>query len=290
MLNSLQTLRLSLLHVDFCQLDHHWQYENVISPFSRLYLITDGEGWVYHNEKKIILKPGYLYLIPSFTYSKYHCDQSLTQFYAHFLDEMKDGLGIFEIRSFYYEVKAQRLDYLLFERLLALNPERTIADSDPQIYDNSSDLLSFNLPEPKQSPGDYVETQGILLQLFSRFFSKHNTREEHKIKSYRRLASVIQYIHKNLHEKLTVEHLASNSCLNPDYFSRLFLKVLGVRPIDYINNKRLERAQLLLTTTDASLAEIADNVGISDVSYFSRLFKRRFSIPPTKYRETRWRV
>lgn len=271
-------------------MDHHWQFDNVISPFSRLYLITDGEGWVFHNREKFFLKPGYLYLIPSFTYSKYHCDTFLEQYYISFLDEMKDGLSIYETKSFQYEVKAHTIDYPLFERLLSLNPGRTIAKSDPKTYDNQPDLLSFNLPVPRQTLGAFTESQGILLQLFSRFFSEDTAKEAGKVKSYRRLASAIQYIHKNLQEKLTVEQLAADSCLNPDYFSRLFLEITGVRPIEYIHNKRLERAQLLLTTTNASLTEIADTVGISNLSYFSRLFKRRFNIPPAKYRETMWRV
>jgi transcriptional regulator GlxA family with amidase domain len=60
--------------------------------------------------------------------------------------------------------------------------------------------------------------------------------------------------------------------------------------MEYIHNKRLERAQLLLTTSSASLKEIAGRVGIPNIYYFSRLFKRKYAVPPGEYRKMKWQV
>ncbi len=68
------------------------------------------------------------------------------------------------------------------------------------------------------------------------------------------------------------------------------MEIMEIRPIDFINNKRLERAQLLLTTTDKPLQDIAEKVGIPNLSYFSRMFKRKFGIPPAKFRIQKWGV
>jgi AraC-like DNA-binding protein len=290
MLDSLTTLQLSLLHIGCIQLNAPWQFDQVISPFSRLYLITDGEGWVFHHNQKYLLKPGHLYLIPSFTYSRYHCDEYLEQYYISFLEDIAGGLSVYEFQPFVYEQPALDLDYLLFERLLALNPGRTITTPNPKSYDNRPDLLSFNQPPPSQPPGHYLESQGILRQLFSRFFSSGKAGAGEPRTPVHQLTSVLHHIHKNLHEKLTVEQLATDYCLHPDYFSRLFLKVLGIRPLDYINNKRIERAQLLLSTSHASISEIAEMVGIPNIYYFSRLFKQKLNMPPGKYRKTKWQV
>jgi AraC-like DNA-binding protein len=288
MYDIVKNLKLGLLHIGFIQLDERWQYDNVISPFSRLYLITDGEGWVWHNGQKFVLRPGSLYLIPSFTYSRYHCDRFLEQYYISFFDEMSEGLSIYDLKSMAYETNANELDYRLMERLLALNPGRTIKEADPKTYDNRPEVLSFNQPKPNQSTSQYVETHGILLQLFSRFFASENDQDRQRAKGFHQLAVVLQYIDSHLHEKLTVEQLASNANLNADYFSRLFLSIVGIRPVDYIINKRLERAQLLMMTSSSALKEIAESVGIPSIYYFSRLFKRRFGIPPGQYRETIW--
>ncbi|MEM9829016.1 MAG: AraC family transcriptional regulator [Bacteroidota bacterium] len=290
MVNALKTLRLQLLHIGFTSLNHQWRFDHVISPFSRLYLITGGEAWVFHHDQKYELKPGYLYLIPSYTYSKYHCDQFMEQYYISFLDEMEEGLSIYETMAFAYEVKAQAIDHHLFKRLLQLNPDKTIKKSDPKDYDNRPDLLSFNLRETRQSWSDFLEGQGILLQLFSRFFANTTTDQEKKLKSHRRLAATIRFIHRNIKEKLTVEELAEQAYLHPDYFSRLFMSITGVRPIEYIQKKRMERAQLLLTTTNATVSEIAEEVGIPNIPYFSRLFKRNYNISPARYRAERGQV
>ena len=241
MLDTLRTLRLRLLHIGFASLNHRWQFERVISPFSRLYLITGGDAWVFHNDRKYTLKPGYLYLIPSYTDSKYHCDHFMEQYYISFLDEMEEGLSIYETLAFTYEVKAQAIDYHLFKRLLQLNPDKPIKKIDPKAYDNRSDLLSFNLPETQQSWSDFMESQGVLLQLFSRFLANTTLDQEKKIKSYRRLAATIRFIHRNIKEKLTVEELAEPAYQPPDNFSRrLFKRNYNISPARY----RTERGQV----------------------------------------------
>jgi AraC-like DNA-binding protein len=290
MFEALQTLQLRLLHVGFIGLDHHWQYDKVISPFSRLYLITGGEGWVFHNDNKYELKPGNLYLIPSYTYSRYHCDTFLEQYYIHFIDGMAGGFSVYETVQTHYQNVAEKLDYQLCAKLLELNPNRTVADIDPQQYDNKPELLSFNLPDSHQSLSNYGQTQGILMQLFSRFLSDEGTSGIRRYKSFHQLTGALQFIHQHLHEKITIEQLAAILHLQVDYFSRLFLEVVGVRPMEYIHNKRLERAQLLLTTSSASLKEIAQRVGIPNIYYFSRLFKRKYTIPPGEYRKMKWQV
>jgi len=287
----LHTLRLHLLHTSFVKLDETWRYEHVISPFSRLYLITDGEGWVFHHGKKFLLKPHHLYLIPAFSYSQYHCDHYLEQYYIHFFDVMEGGLGVFDRLPLSYEVPAKPTDRGLMDRLLELYPDRPVHNPDPISYDNRSELYRFDHPEQVEAGQKLLEGQGLLLQLFSRFLERkpphHPTKKQ---AGYHRLSSVVSHMQQHLAEPMTVASLAEKAHLNPDYFSRLFLEVMGMRPLDYLNSKRLERAQLLLTTTDAPLQEVAERCGIPNLSYFSRLFRRQFGQPPGAYRRQRWQV
>ncbi|WP_236974552.1 helix-turn-helix domain-containing protein [Membranihabitans maritimus] len=289
--NILKSLKLGLLHVGYAQLDDSWQYKNVISPFSRLYLITKGTGWVFHNERKYNLNAGYLYLIPSFTYSHYHCDTFMDQYYISFLEETDEGFSIYDVADFNYEKKATEIDNQIFSRLLEINPHKAIAEYDPKAYDNRPDLLSFNQLNSNRNTSIQLESQGILQQLFSRFIndftSNTNTKNKHSI---HRITPTLRFINRNLNQKLTVNQLAADNHLSPDHFSRMFKKIMGISPIDYINNKRLERAQLLLTTTDIPISHIAEMCGVSNIHYFSRLFKRRFNVPPGRYRTNRWKV
>jgi len=102
----LQSLKPSLLHVGYAELHTSWDYDNVISLFSRLYLITKGSAKIYHSYEEFDLTPGYLYLVPSFTYSRYQCDDYHGQFYLNFLEEVGDGLSIFDLQDFNYGVKS----------------------------------------------------------------------------------------------------------------------------------------------------------------------------------------
>ncbi len=285
----LDTLKLTLLHVGYAELDNRWQFDNVVSPFSRLYLITKGDAWVFHNNQKFVLKPNHLYLVPSFTYSKYHCEKHMNQYYISFLDNIGGGMGVYDLFNFNYEIESDPIDIRLFQRVLSLNPGRQILKSDPKTYDNKPELLSYNL-QHNQVYDKYLETQGILKQLFSRFFKLEKLATSTTSKSHRRLASVIPYIDENLSRKLSVEELAASVHLHPDYFSRLFLSIHGVRPLDFINNKRMERAQFLLVTTEMNISEIALKVGIVNFSYFTRLFKKRFNTTPAAYRKQRWNI
>jgi transcriptional regulator GlxA family with amidase domain len=70
-----------------------------------------------------------------------------------------------------------------------------------------------------------------------------------------------------------------------DYFSRLFLRYTGERPLSYIHVKRIERAQYLIATTRLSYTQIADATGFDTLSYFSKIFKKVTSLSPGEYRK-----
>lgn len=59
---------------------------------------------------------------------------------------------------------------------------------------------------------------------------------------------------------------------------------MGLRPIAYINQKRIERAQLALIATNRSIKRVAYEAGFQDANYFSRLFKKQTGVSPLAYR------
>ena len=279
----LDNVSLTLLNTGLVDLDTKWNFDNVISPFSRIYYVTNGKAWVYHNKKTFELKPGYMYLIPSYTYSRYKCENKMSQYYLSVLEDNIDGISIFNQKEFNYEIKADEISLSYFKRILELNPKRTIERNDPKIYDNREGLLTFKKANDFLTEKAYMETRGLLFSILSKFISlEKNTKEKkHSIKS---ILTIPNYIDEHLKEDLTVEILAKVCNLNIDYFSRLFKDTYHVRPNQYIQNKRIERAQLLLLTTNNSLQEITDKIGISNVAYFSRLFKKISGKSPSQFR------
>ncbi len=283
MVSQFQSLKLRLLNIGYVRLDSHWNYNNVISPYTRLYLITKGEAYVYHHNQKINLLPGKMYLIPSYTYSSYKCDVMHEQYYINFFEELGNGMSIYNFVNFKYEVEATTLDELFFKRLLEINPNRSLTNNDPEYYDNYPMLFKFENKNAELSNNNYLETHGTLKILLSKFFDE--TTRVSKDKSQRRINGVLNYISENLHNTLTVKNLANFCNLSVDHFSRKFKTTFGVRPIKYIQFKRVERAVLLLRTTTYSLDEISNTLGFENTNYFTRVFKKHMNITPTAFRK-----
>lgn len=282
----LQSLKLALLNVGYAKLGPLWDYDDVISPFIRLYYITEGSAMVYHSNEAIELKPGHIYIIPSYTFGRYKCDEYHEQYYISCLEEIKYGYSIFNFSSFIFESKANPMDLYYFKRLLELNPNRQLENNNPKVYDNRPTLMDFEKRNEELSPSAYMETHAILEILISRFIKDMNTQST-KSNVKKEFGMVLNYIHENLHENLTVKQLADFCHLNTDYFSRVFNESFGMRPNKYIQSKRIERAQLLLLSTNNSLKQIAEKVGLENLSYFNRIFKGHTGVTPGIFREER---
>lgn len=93
-----------------------------------------------------------------------------------------------------------------------------------------------------------------------------------------------RYIEKHLSEELSVASIAERLYVSPNYFSRLFKRVTSEGCNEYIVKRRIERACMLLETTNFNAGKIATMVGYNDCNYFSITFKKHIGVSPTHYR------
>ncbi|MBU9721844.1 MULTISPECIES: AraC family transcriptional regulator [Bacillaceae] len=101
---------------------------------------------------------------------------------------------------------------------------------------------------------------------------------------------VIKYIREHYDEQdFKVKEMAKVLLYHPDYLTRSMKKVIGMTPIQYLNHYRISIAKSKLVNEHKDLATIAVECGFSDVSYFSRTFKKREGITPGEYRRLRGR-
>jgi len=92
------------------------------------------------------------------------------------------------------------------------------------------------------------------------------------------------YIVEHISDDLSVSKIAAYLYVTPNYLSRLFKKFTGVGCNEYIVHKRIEKAKLLLETTNIKASKIAEMVGYNDPNYFSLAVKKHTGMSPTKYR------
>ena len=107
------------------------------------------------------------------------------------------------------------------------------------------------------------------------------------IDSYRkRINKVLNYIDRNLGEKLDLETLSAVSHFSPYHFHRIMKAHLNEPLGSYIIRIRLENAAILLLQTDLPLNDIAYKIGYDTPSSFTKAFKNRFGISPRQYRHS----
>ncbi len=99
-----------------------------------------------------------------------------------------------------------------------------------------------------------------------------------------RLKRVQDYIETHLDDRLTLTDLAGVACLSPYHFSRSFKESVGIGPQRYVTQRRLERAKTLMRRTNQPLADIAQQVGFSDQSHLTSIFRRETGVTPGRYR------
>ncbi|REA64225.1 AraC family transcriptional regulator [Dyadobacter luteus] len=275
----------SLLNADHIRLNKNWNYHNVISPFYRIYLIDDGAGSLGDSSQDLILEKGFLYLVPSFTICNHHCSDFLSQYYIHVLEESADGNSLFATSRKIHKIASNEQDMVIFKRILSLNPGRDLGKTDnPKLYDKQPTLAGFRQRNNLIPFADYIETQGLILQLMSRFMNRNDFHNEKDTKIPSRILEAIHFMQTNLHTNITVEQLAERASQHPNYFSRLFQRYTSERPLSYLQKKRVERAQFLIATTSLPLSEIASETGFESLSYFSRIFKNVTGLSPTHYK------
>jgi len=278
-----ESLTFHLRNTALLSFDTNSDYQDIISPFTRIYLITEGNGSLIIGNHKIQLESGNLYLIPSFTSCTYHFGAGLSHYYIHLSIDQPNGLSPYSLYSVLNKVEAHELDSKLFQRMVQINPDLQLPHHHPNIYQTK---LWLNKKVTYTSASHYIETTGILKQLFSRFLEPCQSQVMTSMLKYN-IQPILLHIQNNLGRDICVNELADMACFSKDHFSRVFKSITGMAPCDYIIQKRIERAQFLLLTTEMSQKEIIEQTGFKSASYFSRIFKKITSYTPEKYRKQR---
>lgn len=145
----------------------------------------------------------------------------------------------------------------------------------------------FETMEKEQNGYEWT-TVGLLWQLMGNMLKSHNRISSDYNQSRQqitKLKAVLAYIRDNYEAQITLEELAQIAEMSPRYFCRAFSAMTGKTPIAYLNYYRIECAGEFLKLTDKTVTEIAISCGFSDMSYFSKQFKRYKNTTPSQYRK-----
>ena len=133
----------------------------------------------------------------------------------------------------------------------------------------------------QKKAGYYQKTHSIVSEILAGIASD---REKQYIQSgkYALIAPALKHIHENYRDEISVASLAKLCGISDEYLRILFKSCTGQTPLSYINNLRLENAREMLVSGFSSVSEVAAANGFENIGYFSRLFKKHYSVPPSK--------
>ena len=143
-----------------------------------------------------------------------------------FIPQITGGTNLFDLLEFKYELAATEADFQLMKRILELNPGKKLANLNPEKYCKDDLVPHQSSIASANQIATCMETQGILLQLFSRFIKIEDQRES-SLNPNSKIKQAIDYIRMNLSKPISITELAGICSLSNDYFSRLFLKNNG---------------------------------------------------------------
>ena len=176
--------------------------------------------------------------------------------------------------------------YIQFD--LYVNDEKIALSDDMFVILNDEDgryMQQFLLFAKTYNEGRFgynIRCQSIVLDLVYSFITEHVKDEDRQKNST--VYKGIVYIQNNYMGEIDVNKLANMCSMCPTTFRSHFHRIMGMSPIQYKNYLTMKKAAELLRSGLYDTSEVAYEVGMNDVCYFNRTFKKLYGIPPGQYR------
>lgn len=110
-------------------------------------------------------------------------------------------------------------------------------------------------------------------------------KENYSASSQARLQLMMQYIHQDFAYNISLSDIADQAKVSKSTALNLFQRYLGISPVTYLINYRLQEAAKLLASTEKKVTVISKDTGFDSVDYFCKAFKKYYKLTPTEYRK-----
>lgn len=242
-----------------------WVQGPFTPTYSKIYYITEGEGRMMVGGQELSPEPGQLVFAPaglSQYYSVTDASRTYKMYWCHFTSNIS-FMNLFSLFQLPYCITSGNPDETTatFERLVEAFKNGTGPAKSIRIQAALLDMISCYMEQAVQAG---PQAPGTL--------------------AGNKLSTVLQHIDSNLNGELTIAQLAELVHHHPNYFIRYFKNHLGMTPMAYIYERRLEKAKQLLTVSDLTIGEIARETGFHDIFHFSKAFKKRLGVAPSEFR------
>lgn len=247
----------------YCNPDYYTRREGYKS-YLLLYTLN-GKGYAVYREKQYELTRGKILLIDCNDYQEYFTDRD----------------DLWEIKWFHFNGGSSHnyfnLIYDNYGPVIDMNQDQSVLDKIHSIMD----LIKHSDVQLE------VKASGIIVQILTDIIltaskgSDNLKKNEHNI----HVNAALDFIENNFHLDISLKDIAETACSSVFHFTRIFKKITGYSPYEYLIKYRINTAKTLLETTDMSIENIAGNIGFKSTSNLILIFKKFEDITPLKYRK-----
>ncbi len=257
----------------------HWHNGRCINNHMLLYIISGKLNMQVGNKVYCIL-PGELLLIPENTFYKPLDTSGCTYYFFHFnaCSDLPDTILPVTIRN-------ETLPENCYAYLYSVNKKPVIRIDIHTHITNHSAVDNIFLRISGMNVSKNSSGKILLDNLLRELLIQIDLDSLQTTKSNNTLEKILVYIHANFSRDITLDSISREFLISKSYISRLFRGFLNTTVSHYINRIRLGNACELLLNSSMPISEVAEKSGYSDQYYFSKVFKKFFSVSPSAFRK-----
>jgi YesN/AraC family two-component response regulator len=246
-------------------------FDLLIVTSGALYMGEEDRQWKVQAGEALILSPD------RYHYSTQSCTEETHFYWLHF---QTTGKWYEVMDSNRKEVHKTAITPFHKNELFTIDLPKYCKLSNPTlIYEKLRKLLLLvGHVSSKSRLQEQAIFQEILMQLHGDYQPKVNT---NAIQIAEKTAN---YLQQHFHQALSYKQLSEDLNFHAAYITRCMKQVYGCTPQEYLTTYRIEQSKLFLLNTDKSVGEIAEKVGFSTTSYFTKTFSKQLKISPLKFR------
>lgn len=193
----------------------------------------------------------------------------------------------FDIEQF---VENSTLNYFrsISEPGFALHKLNYIFQEHPSVARQALESVQEILQEVQDKREGYEMAASLQVKSIMLALLRNDTRQLIRMKErgdMTRLKPVLDYVEENLENRIQVEEVCRIANVSYYYFVKYFKKVMGMSFLEYVNFKKIKKAERMLLTQDVSVTQVADSIGMPNMAHFYKVFKKYNQCSPNEYRK-----
>ena len=249
-------IKTELIDHGYAELSDEWRAKNVCSPFSRIYYISEGEGFIKTKNNFMKLTAGNCYLIPAGLTYDFGCEVYMNQLFFHVIITESEGMNLLANANSFakFTVGTDAVQNII------------------NLYNDSK-------------PWNALKIKAYLNNAVYHFVNQYNI-NDFSFKNYSSdVMYAVKYISRNPSIQIKVSDIAEERFISESKLIKKFKSEIGITIGKYIDNVVFERANFLLSKTDRPISSISNELGFCDQFYFARRFRQKFGETPLAYRK-----